>query len=361
MATDNKFWGWLGHDRASANGKMVWGEYQPKPFERTDVEIKITHCGVCGSDLHHLRSGWRPADYPLCVGHEIVGIVVRVGSDVTGITLGDRVGVGAQSGACLNQAGDCQACAEGIEQYCPKHTITYDARFPDGSKANGGYADFWRGPGAFVFLIPDSIPSDAAASMLCGGITAFSPLLEHRAGPGKRVGVIGIGGLGHFGIMAAKALGCDEVVAISRSTSKKEDAFKIGATKFIATDEDNNWATLEACTLDLILCTVSSADMPIEGYMGLLDLNGHFVQLGAPEDKTPPFSMFVLLSRHRSMSGSLIGGRSQIRYMLDFFAEKNIRPWTVNIPMRDANKAIQGFEKGAARYRYVLVNEKHIN
>ncbi|KAL4861395.1 hypothetical protein BDV12DRAFT_191112 [Aspergillus spectabilis] len=322
MPTDNKFWGWLGLDSDSANGNMVWGEYEPKPFETTDIDIKITHCGVCGSDIHHLRSGWRPADYPLCVGHEIVGIVVRVG---------------------LN--GDCQACAEGIEQYCPNYTITYDARFPDGSKANGGYADFWRGPSAFVFHIPEAIASEAAVSMLCGGITAFSPLLEHHAGPGKRIGVIGIGGLGHFEIMAAKAPWCDEVVAISRTSSKKEDAFKMGATKFIATDEDKDWATLNACSLDLIISTVSSARIPIEGYMGLLGLKGHFVQLGAPEDRTPPFS----------------SSRSQIRYMLDFFAEKTILPWIVNIPMRDANKAIVDFEKGGARYRYVLVNEKHLS
>ncbi|KAL3480497.1 GroES-like protein [Aspergillus californicus] len=327
MSIDYIFQGWLGHDTDSANGKMVWGEYELKPFEPTDIDLKVTHCGVCGSDMHHLRSGWRPADYPLCVGHD------------------DRVGVGAQSGACLNQDGDCKACAEGIEQYRPRHTITYDARFPDRSKANGGYADFWRGPGAFVFHIPDTIPSDATASMLCGGITAFSPLLEHGAGPGKRIGVIGIGGLGHFGIMAAKALGCDEVVAISRSSSKKKDAFKLGATKFIATNEDKHWATVNACSLDLILSTIFSANIPIDGYLGLLDLRGHLVQLGAPEDKTPPFSR----------------SRSQIRYMLDFFAEKNIRPWAVNVPMADANKVIVDFEKGEARYRYVLVNEQHVS
>ncbi|KAL2834379.1 chaperonin 10-like protein [Aspergillus cavernicola] len=360
MTSEPKFHGWLGLNTDSATGKMVWAEYEPKPFEPTDIDMRITHCGVCGSDLHHLRSGWRPADYPLCVGHEIIGIVIRVGSAVPAIKIGDRVGVGAQSGACLNQVGDCEACAEEMEQYCPRHTITYDARYPDGSKANGGYADYWRGPGAFVFQIPDAIPSHAAASMLCGGITAFSPLLEHGAGPGKRVGVIGIGGIGHFGVLAAKALGCDEIIAISRSSAKKEDALKMGATGFIATDEDEDWARGNACSLDLILSTVSSANMPFEGYLNLLRLKGHFVQLGAPEEKTPPFSMFALLSRHRSMSGSLIGSRSQIKYMLDFFAEKEVMPWVVTVPMADANKAIVDFEKGRGRYRYVLVNEKHL-
>jgi D-arabinose 1-dehydrogenase-like Zn-dependent alcohol dehydrogenase len=154
-------------------------------------------------------------------------------------------------------------------------------------KAYGGYANYWRGSGAFVFKIPDAIPSDSAAPMLCGGITTFSPLLQHNAGPGKKVGIIGIGGLGHFGILGAKALGCDEIVAISRTRTKREDAMKMGATKFIATEEDHDWASSNAGTLDLIISTVSSPNMPIQEYLGLLRLKGQFVQVGAPEDKIP--------------------------------------------------------------------------
>jgi alcohol dehydrogenase (NADP+) len=141
-----------------------------------------------------------------------------------------------------------------------------------------------------VFKIPDAIPSDIAAPMLCGGITAFSPLLQYKAGPGKRVGIIGIGGLGHFGILGANALGCDEIVAISRTSAKREDALKMGATKFIATDEDSDWATKNASTLDLIVCTVSSPKMRIQEYLDLLRLKGQFVQVGAPEDKIPGFN-----------------------------------------------------------------------
>jgi len=169
MSTDHKFQGWLGLDKDSANGKMVWQEYEPKPFEETDVDIKITHCGICGSDIHTLRSGWAPADYPVCVGHEIVGHAVRVGAEVKGIKVGDRVGVGAQSGSCQNQKGDCDMCANGLEQHCPGNLGTFDSKWPDGSKSYGGYADYWRGHNAFVIPIPDGMPSDVAAPMLCGG------------------------------------------------------------------------------------------------------------------------------------------------------------------------------------------------
>ncbi len=255
MSTDYKFQGWLGFDPESVKGKMVWKEYEPKPWEETDVDIKITHCGVCGSDIHTLRSGWAPSDYPVCVGHEIVGHAVRVGSKVKDIKVGDRVGVGAQSGSCLNQNGDCEACADGMEQHCPSMVQTFNSKWPNGGKAYGGYARYWRGDSNFVIPIPKEIPSDQAAPMLCGAITSFSPLVQHGAGPGKKIGIIGIGGLGHFGIMGAKALGCDEIIAISRSSSKKEDALNMGATGFIATDEDKDWETKHAGSLDIIVST----------------------------------------------------------------------------------------------------------
>jgi alcohol dehydrogenase (NADP+) len=177
-----------------------------------------------------------------------------------------------------------------MEQHCPRSTNTYDSKWPDGSKSYGGYADYWRGNGSFTIKIPGAIPSDSAAPMLCGGLTVFSPLKRYNAGPGKKVGIIGIGGLGHFGILSAKALGCDEICAISRTSTKKEDALKMGATKFIATDEEKGWAANHASTLDIIISTVSSPKMPIQEYLGLLRLNGQFVQVGAPEDIVPGFS-----------------------------------------------------------------------
>ncbi|KAK5261151.1 hypothetical protein LTR40_002751 [Exophiala xenobiotica] len=340
MSTDYKFQGWLGLDPEAVKGKMVWKEYEPKPWEETDVDIKITHCGVCGSDIHTLRSGWGASDYPVCVGHEIVGHAVRVGSKVKDIKVGDRVGVGAQSGSCLNQKGDCEACADGMEQHCPGMVATFNSKWPNGGKAYGGYAKYWRGDGHFVIPIPKEIPSDKAAPMLCGAITSFSPLVQHGAGPGKRVGIIGIGGLGHFGIMGAKALGCDKIVAISRTSTKKEDALKMGATGFIATDEDEDWATKHANSLDIIVST------------------GQFVQVGLPEDIVPGFHMFPLILKRVSIAGSLIGSPQDIKDMLKLFVEKDVRTWNVNVPMKDANQVVTDMDAGKARYRYVLVNEE---
>lgn len=255
MATPYKFQGWIGHNAEAAKGKMVWEEFEPKPFEENDIDIKITHCGICGTDLHTLNSVWGPSDYPLCVGHEIVGHVVRVGKHVSAFKIGDRVGVGGQSGACMNRRGDCEFCADGEPHFCPNLIQTYNGRWPDGSKTYGGFADYWRGSSDLVIKIPDAIPSDEAAPMLCAGITAFNPLQRANAGPKTRVGIIGVGGLGHFGIMGAKALGCKEIIAISRTSTKKEDAMKMGATGFIATAEEEDWANKHSMTLDLIVST----------------------------------------------------------------------------------------------------------
>jgi len=359
MPSDYKFHGWVGLGKDSANGKMVWREFSPKPFEETDIDIKVTHCGICGSDIHTLRSGWGPSLYPVVVGHEIVGTVVRVGSKAEGgFKVGDRVGVGAQSMSCLRP--DCDECSNDCENYCQNgQTGTYNGKYRDGSKSYGGYADYWRGPSHFVFKIPDALESDLAAPMLCGGITAFSPLLHHKAGPGKTVAVVGIGRLGHFGIMGAKVLGVDKIVAISRTSSKKADALKMGADDFIATDEDKGWNRKHRKSIDIIVSTVSSPNMPLQQYLQLLRFGGVFVQIGAPEDSLPPINGFQLLGKRCSITGSSIGSPKEIRYMLDLFAEKGVRTWNNNVPMKDANKAIVDMEAGKARYRYVLVNEQH--
>lgn len=211
--------------------------------------------------------------------------------------------------------------------------------------------------GRWVVQIPDTLPSDVAAPMLCGGITAFSPLTHHGAGPGKKVGIVGIGGLGHFGIMGAKALGCKEIVAISRKGTKREDALKMGATDFIATDEDKDWATKHAGTLDIIVCTVSSPKMPLSGYLSLLGYQGRFVQVGAPEDELPGFHAFALLAKRASIWGSATGSPKAIQDMLNLFAEKKVHTWNNNVPMKDANQAVVDMEAGKARYRYVLCNQ----
>lgn len=213
---DYKFEGWMGLNPESADGKMVWQEFPDnrKPFEETDVDIQITHSGICGSDLHTLRSGWGATPYPVCVGHEIVGKAVRVGSKVEkGIKIGDLVGVGAQNSSCLKP--DCEWCSSGDENYCTHTTNTFADTYPDGSMSYGGYANYHRAPryvssiesecdervhanisrSHFVMKIPEGIAPEAAAPMLCGGITLYSPLKNHGCGPGKKVGIIGVGGL----------------------------------------------------------------------------------------------------------------------------------------------------------------------
>ncbi|KAF8477231.1 zinc-binding dehydrogenase [Kalaharituber pfeilii] len=356
-ATDYRFVGWMGHDPdCIRNQALVQEEFKPKPFTEDDVDIKASHCGVCGSDVHTLRSGWGKTIYPMCVGHEIIGTAVRVGANVRHVNVGDKVGLGAQASSCLKP--DCEECATGQEQYCAELVTTYDSRYPDGSIAYGGYANYARAPGHFIFKIPDSIPSEHAAPFLCGGATVYSPLVHNGCGPGKTVAIIGIGGLGHMGLLLAKALGADKVIAISRNSSKKDDALKLGADEFIATDENADWSTKYARSLDLIVCTVSSSKMPLGQFLNLLRTNGTFVQVGAPEEPLPSITAHTLIFKKVKVAGSLIASPQEIRDMLDLVAEKKVKPWIQMLPMNKVNEALSRFEAGEPRYRFVLVSEK---
>ncbi|KAK0336081.1 hypothetical protein LTR02_004500 [Friedmanniomyces endolithicus] len=360
MSHDYKFEGWLGKDKESAKGNMVWGEFpHVKPFEETDVDIQITHCGICGSDVHTLSSGWGPTTYPCCVGHEIIGKAVRVGSKVEkGIKVGDRVGVGAQNSSCLKP--DCAECSDKLENYCQHIVTTFGDKYPDGSITYGGYGDYHRCPSHFVFKIPGGIASEDAAPMLYGGVTLYSPLVVNGCGPGKKVGIVGVGGLGHFGVLFAKALGADKVVGISRSNAKRDDVLKLGADEYIATSDDKDWATHHARSLDLIISTVSSPGMPLMEYLQLLKVKGTFIQVGAPEDMLPQFSAFAFIAKGVKMGGSMIGSPAQIEAMLKLADEKKIKPWINTYPMKDANQAIKDFNDGKPRFRITLVNEKHL-
>ncbi|KAK1150021.1 hypothetical protein N8T08_003579 [Aspergillus melleus] len=347
------FQAWVAHD---ATSPLTFTTFTPKPFEPTDIEINITHCGICGTDLHTLRSGWAPADYPCVLGHEIIGT-----SEDQKIQPGDRVGIGAQSASCLRP--DCSACADGQENYCTRMTATYNSRYRDGarSKSYGGYATRWRGPAHFAFKIPRALPSAEAAPLLCGGVTMFAPLRKYGAGPGKSVGVVGIGGLGHMGILFAKAMGCDSVIGISRTSSKKADAVAgLGADGFIATSEEKNWAKTHSRTLDLIICTVDAADMPLSGYLRLLKLDGTFVQVGAPEQPLPALTAWSLIQKSVKVTGSSIGSPEDIREMLRLAAEKRVVPWIQKRAMREVNEALGDMHEGKARYRYVLENGEEL-
>ncbi|KAH8886606.1 zinc-binding dehydrogenase [Thozetella sp. PMI_491] len=355
-----RFQGWLGKTPESVNGKMEWGDFEPKKWTEDDVDIEISHCGICGSDLHMLRSGWSETPYPCVVGHEIVGKAVRVGKNVKHVAVGDRVGVGAQARSCLQTT--CVDCSAGNENHCINSNInTYGSIYPnDEGKSYGGYADYNRTNGHFVVPIPEGIDSALAAPMLCGGITVFSPLRQNGCGPGKKVGVVGVGGLGHFAVLFAKALGADKVVGISRKSSKKDDVLKLGADEYIATDDDEGWVAKHRRSLDLIISTVSSGNMPLEEYLKLLKVKGAFIQVGAPDGgNLPPINAFTLIGNGIKVGGSAIGSPQEIKEMLELAADKKIQPWVEQIPLRDANKAIVDLAAGKPRYRYVLVNENY--
>lgn len=383
--------GWVAHD---PKNPLSYESFTPKSFEETDIEVQITHCGICGTDIHTIRSGWAPSDYPCVVGHEIIGTATRIGtaiprdSNPDAIKAGDRVGIGAQSSSCLRP--DCEACADHQESYCPRMVATYNARYPKnhsvgsqansqgakGAKAFGGYANYWRGPAHFVFRIPDALSSAHAAPLLCGGVTVYAPLKRFGAGPGKSVGIVGIGGLGHMGVLFARALGADSVVAISRSSNKKGDALGhahaqgipgekgrggvkrrgLGADNFIATGESPTWAKTNSRTLDIIICTVSGENMPLAGYLRLLKRGGVFVQVGAPEDPLPALRAFSLIQKGVLVTGSSIGSPAEIREMLALAAEKGVRPWVQVRAMEEVNAALGDMHEGRARYRYVLEN-----
>ncbi|RAH49458.1 NAD(P)-dependent alcohol dehydrogenase [Aspergillus brunneoviolaceus CBS 621.78] len=364
---DDQFHGWVSH---SPTEPLTFTTFTAKPFDPTDLEIQVTHCGICGTDVHTLRSGWGPSDYPCVVGHEIVGTITRLGASVPSLPppysafqIGDRVAVGAQILACLR--ADCDACSTNQENYCPRITGTYNDRFWDSTtfqqktavKTMGGFARTWRGPAQFVFRIPEELSSAHAAPLLCAGATVFTPLRKYGAGAGKHVGVVGIGGLGHLGVLFAKALGCERVVAISRSSAKRQDAVEgLGADAFIATGEEEGWAKKYERTLDLIICTVDGDDMPLARYLRLLRVGGTFVQVGAPEKPLPQLPAWSFIQKGIKLAGSNIGSREDIRAMLELAAQKNVLPWIEKRPMKEVNVALRDMDAGRARYRYVLEN-----
>lgn len=313
----------------------------------TDVLIDIKFCGICHSDIHMAKGEWGQTVYPVVPGHEIAGIVNSVGDKVTKFKVGDHVGVGCMVDSC----GECEACAEGEEQYCSKMVLTYGVLERDGKTMTyGGYSERVTVDERFVVRIPDELPLDKAAPLLCAGITTYSPLIHWGAGPGKKVAVVGVGGLGHMGIKLAAALGAD-VTSISRSDSKKADAQKMGATNHIATSDK---AACEAAAeqFDLIINTVSSAaDMNF--YLGMLKRDGVMVLVGAPPD-TLPVHPFALIPRRKSLAGSTIGGIRETQEMLDFCAKHNIGSDIELITIDQVNKAYERIEKSDVRYRFVI-------
>ncbi|MCG6139811.1 NAD(P)-dependent alcohol dehydrogenase [Leptospira mtsangambouensis] len=327
----------------------------PYSFERRnpkeyDVVIDIKYCGICHSDIHMTRDEWGfGSSFPMVPGHEIAGVVKTVGSKVTKYKIGDRVGVGCMVDSCR----ECAHCKEEMEQYCiPGNTLTYGSLERDGSGiTQGGYSDVIVVNEDFVLKIPDNLPLDKAAPLLCAGITTYSPLNHWKIGPGKMVAVMGLGGLGHMAVKIAKAMGA-EVTVLSGSVSKKGDAAILGADHFILTKEAGVFQEY-ALRFDLIINTVSSADLNMADYFGLLKLDGTLVSVGAP-DKPLSIHPFPLIMMRRNFAGSVIGSIKETQEMLDFCGKHNITPEIELIEPKQVNEAYARVLKSDIRYRFVI-------
>ena len=312
-----------------------------------DVLIEIAYSGICHSDIHTVRGEWGPVAYPLTVGHEIVGVVAEVGSEVSKHSVGDRVGVGCMVNSCR----ECENCLAGEEQYCLKGNVgTYAAVDRDGTITQGGYSTHVVVVEDFVLRVPESIPYEAAAPLLCAGITTYSPLSHWNAGPGKKVAVVGLGGLGHMAVQFAHAMGA-EVTVLSQTLGKKDDGLRLGADHYYATKDEETFSTL-ANTFDIILNTVS-APLDLDAYLGMLRLNGTMVNVGAPAEALP-LHVFTLFGARRSFAGSGIGGIRETQEMLDFCAEKGIASEVEVIPASEINAAYERVLSSDVRYRFVI-------
>ncbi|MFD1713155.1 NAD(P)-dependent alcohol dehydrogenase [Amnibacterium flavum] len=331
----------------SATEPLVPVTIERREVGAKDVMIEIAYAGICHSDIHTVRGEWGPVTYPLTVGHEIVGTVTEVGSEVTLHQVGDRVGVGCMVNSCR----ECVNCLAGEEQYCiPGNTGTYASVDRDGSITQGGYSTHVVVVEDFVLKVPESIPYEAAAPLLCAGITTYSPLSHWNAGPGTRVAVVGMGGLGHMAVKIAHAMGA-EVTVLSQTLGKKDDGLRLGADHYYATSDPATFDEL-ANSFDLVINTVSAV-IDMSAYLSLLALDGTFVSVGAPPEPLP-VQVFSLFGNRRSFAGSGIGSIRETQEMLDFCAEHGIAPEIELVNADYINEAYERVLKSDVRYRFVI-------
>lgn len=312
-----------------------------------DVSIEIAWAGVCHSDIHTVRGNWGPRPYPLTVGHEIVGHVTEIGAEVTRHRVGDRVGIG-----CLvNSCRECENCLAGEEQYCLKRAVgTYGAVDRDGTITQGGYSTHIVTNENFVLSVPESIPFEKAAPLLCAGITTYSPLKHWNVGPGTKLAVVGLGGLGHMAVKIAHALGA-EVTVLSRTLSKKDDGIALGADHYYATSDTETFKNLKN-HFDVILNTISS-HLDFNAYFKLLTRNGTLITLGASAEPIT-ISESALRANRRSLAASGIGGIAETQEMLDFCAAHSISPEVEIISAYQINDAWRRVLASDVRFRFVI-------
>jgi alcohol dehydrogenase (NADP+) len=320
---------------------------QRRAVGTNDVLIEVSHAGICHSDIHTVRGDWGPQPYPLVPGHEIVGVVAEVGAHVTTHRVGDRVGVGCMVNSCR----ECANCRSGNEQYCLNGMVaTYGAVDRDGTVTQGGYSTHVVVDAGYVLRVPEGIDSAAAAPLLCAGITTFSPLRRWGAGPGRRVAVVGLGGLGHMAVKIAHAMGA-EVTVLSQSLKKQEDGLRLGADSYYATSDPATFTAL-AGTFDLIINTVS-ASIDVDAYLSVLALDGALVNVGAPAEPLS-LNVFSLIGARRTYAGSMIGGILETQEMLDFCAQHGIGAEVEVIAADRINEAYEGVLASDVRYRFVI-------
>jgi uncharacterized zinc-type alcohol dehydrogenase-like protein len=325
----------------AAGAQLVPYKYEPGELNAHEVEIRISHCGVCQSDVHLIDNDWGNSKYPFVPGHEIVGTVSAAGSEVRDRTVGERVGVGWQADSC----GTCEWCRQGDEHLCANSQATCVGR-------NGGYADSVRVNSRFAIPVPSALESENAAPLLCGGITVYSPLRNHGVRPSSRVGIVGIGGLGHLGLQFAKAFGA-EVTALSTSKDKEAEALEMGADHFVHTRDMESMKKI-AGSFDLVLSTVS-ADQDWQALVNSLRPKGILCVVGVPPSPIA-LQAFPLISGQRSVAGSPIGSPRDLYEMLDVAARHGVKAITERFAMAKANEAIAKVKKSKVRYRAVLTN-----
>ncbi|GAB2279285.1 Probable mannitol dehydrogenase [Dionaea muscipula] len=337
--------GWAAQDKS---GILAPFKFSRRETGEQDVTFKVLYCGICHSDLHYIKNEWGHSVYPAIPGHEVVGVVTEVGSKVQNFKVGDKVGVGCMVGSCRS----CESCSNHLENYCPKMILTYGSRYYDGTITYGGYSDIYVVDEHFAVKIPENIPLDAAAPLLCAGITVYSPLRYYGLDkPGLTVGVVGLGGLGHVAVKFAKAFGA-KVIVISTSPSKKEEAIgRLGADSFLVS---RNPEQMQAAigTMDGIIDTVS-AFHPLLPLIGLLKSNGKLIMVGAP-DKPLELPTFPLLMGRKLIGGSCIGGMKETQEMIDFAAKNGVKADIEVIPIDYVNTAMERMLKSDVRYRFVI-------
>lgn len=337
-----------GYAAQNAKSPLAPYEFNRHEVKAHDVLIDIHYCGICHSDIHQVRDEWGGSSFPMVPGHEIIGTICQIGAEVTRFKKGDRVGVGCFVDSCRK----CSNCKEDLEQYCDEGaTLTYNSSTRDGSETTqGGYSTKIVVDENYVVRIPEQLPMDAAAPLLCAGITLYSPLKYWNTAPGKRVAIIGLGGLGHMGVKLAHAMGA-EVTVLSHSMNKEADAKRLGANHFYATSDRQTFTKLNNY-FDLMICTVS-AKLDWNQYLTLLRRDGAMVIVGLPADEIP-LHAFSLIRKRLTLAGSMIGGIKETQEMLDFCGKHNIVSDIELIPIQKVNEAYERILKSDVRYRFVI-------